>query len=115
MGGRQCCQRCAAALLRKGGGASTRRTTAVLSKKGESAPMGGRSCCQHTSPEDVFATMLVQCNNFFATIVLWFCYNTTAVFGCTELGLVLNLQWKTRFPNSMEYHKECLDARGIKL
>ena len=38
-----------------------------------------------------------------------------AVFGCTELGLVLNWQWKTRFPNSMEYHNECLDARGIQL
>jgi hypothetical protein len=37
------------------------------------------------------------------------------VFGCNELGSELNWQWKTKSTNSMEYHKERLDARGIEL
>ncbi|KAK1667480.1 hypothetical protein QYE76_055639 [Lolium multiflorum] len=38
-----------------------------------------------------------------------------AVFGCTELSSELNWQWNTKSTNSMEYHKTCLDAHGIRL
>jgi hypothetical protein len=42
-------------------------------------------------------------------------FEINAVFGCNELGSELNWQWKTKSTKSMEYHKECLDARGIQL
>jgi hypothetical protein len=52
---------------------------------------------------------------FFGTNMLIFCNNSYALFGCIELTSVLNWQWKTKSTNSMEYHKKCLDARGIQL